>query len=106
MALEETRQAALGDVETMLGQSGLQFMQEDARPSLIERQDLVGMGFDPMRALISTHGLGCDMPLTRKQPAPAARAGKANPEAYGCLMPRGPGCNGPDNTFTQIDGQS
>jgi len=48
LALEEARQAARCDVETMLGQSGLQFMQEDARPSLIERQDLVGMFSDPM----------------------------------------------------------
>jgi len=56
-----------------------------------------------MRALVPTHGLGCDVPFPRKLPAPPARAGKANTEALRCLMPKGSGSDGTHDAFTQID---
>ncbi len=53
------------------------------------------MGLDPVRALIPTQRLGVDVTFTGKLPAPAARAGKADPEAFGRLMPGRAGLFGP-----------
>ena len=103
MALEEARQAALGHADALLGQSHTKLVQEDAGLRLVERQDQMGMGLDPVRAPISTQRLGRDVALTGELPAPAARARQADPEALGRLMPGRAGLNSMDHALTQID---
>jgi hypothetical protein len=105
VALEEARQAALGQMDAPLGQSRAQVPQEDAGLLLGERQDQIRMGLDPVRALIPTQRLGVDVTFTGKLPAPAARAGKANPEAFGRLMPGRAGLDGSHHALAQINGQ-
>ena len=60
------------------------------------------MGLDPVRALIPTQRLGVDVTFTGKLPAPAARAGKADPEAFGCLVPGRAGLDGSHHALAQI----
>src|SRR5215211_1599312 len=105
VALEEARQAALGQMDAPLGQSRTQVPQEDAGLLLGERQDQIRMGLDPVRALIPTQRLGGDVTFTGKLPAPAARAGKADPEAFCRLMPGRAGLDGSHHALAQIDGQ-
>lgn len=62
-------------------------MQEDAGLLLVERQDQIRVGLDPVGAVITTQGLGRDVSLTGELSTPAARAGEADPEAFGRLMP-------------------
>jgi hypothetical protein len=105
VALEEAREATLGHANAVLGQSRTKLMQIETGLRLVERQDQLGMSLDPVRALISAHGLGGDVTLTSELPAPTARARQADPEAFGCLVSRRASLDGMDHALTQIDGQ-
>jgi hypothetical protein len=60
------------------------------------------MSLDPVRALIATQGLGCEVARPGELPAPLAGTGQVRPKTRRGSMP---GLDGMDHALTQIDGQ-